>query len=100
MKLGKAEIIESVYDLMQANEELQDASKKQISDIIDALKWVLANNLGIGNEIRLSGLGTFKTVSKPERRARNPQTGESVTVPARKAVTFKPAMALREEINK
>lgn len=43
MKLGKAEIIESVYDLMQANEELQDASKKQISDIIDALKCVLGS---------------------------------------------------------
>lgn len=100
MKLGKAEIIERVYDLMQANEELQDASRKQISEIIDALKTVLANNLAKGNEIRLSELGTFKTVSKAERKARNPQTGEIITVAARKAVTFKPATSLREEINK
>ena len=45
------------------------------------------------------GMVTFEAVEKPERQGRNPQTGEAVTIPARKAVKFKAAKALKEAVN-
>lgn len=44
-----------------------------------------------GGEVRFFQLGTFRAVERKPRVARNPQTGERVDVPARKAVKFVPS---------
>lgn len=48
---------------------------------------------------RVHGLGTFKIIDKPERKGRNPRTGESITIPARREVKFKAASGLAAEVN-
>ena len=46
------------------------------------------------------GFGTFKIVDRAERKARNPRTGEEVTVPAKKTLVFKPSKAFISQLNK
>ena len=49
---------------------------------------------------KTGGFGKWTAKSKKERKGRNPQTGEDVTIAARKVVTFKEAPKLRSEINR
>jgi len=47
--------------------------------------------------IRIPGLGTFKVVTRKARKGRNPRSGQVIEIPARKALTFKPAKELVQE---
>lgn len=63
--------------------------KEQVfADILAELK--------INGQATVRGFGTFKIKPMNERQARNPRTGESVTVPAHNKLTFKPNKALKE----
>ena len=53
-----------------------------------------------GDKITLTGFGTFGTSKRAARNGRNPRTGETVKIPARKAVTFKVGSKLKDAVNK
>jgi integration host factor subunit beta len=55
--------------------------------------------LGKGEKIELRGFGNFKLKTRNPRKARNPRTGESVDVPAKKVLHFKPGKELRDMLN-
>ena len=71
------------------------AAARLIDELLDTVKAHLRN----GSKVSIAGFGTFEAQHKPERQGRNPQTGEAVTIPARKAVKFKAAKALKEAVN-
>ena len=52
-----------------------------------------------GEDIQLSGLGHFSVRKKQAREARNPKTGEKVTIGARRVVSFQTATSLRKLLN-
>jgi DNA-binding protein HU-beta len=57
----------------------------------DEVRWffdTIASSLEKGDEVRVHGFGTFKTAQRAARMGRNPRTGESVSVPARRVVRF------------
>ncbi len=47
----------------------------------------------------LVGFGTFSTVKRPERTAKNPRTGEKITIPAKTIAKFKPGSKLADAVN-
>ena len=47
----------------------------------------------------ISGFGGFSLKAKSDRKGRNPQTGETITIPNRRVVTFYPSMNLRQAVN-
>jgi len=49
--------------------------------------------------LKISGFGNFEVKNKAGRRGRNPQTGETITITARRVLTFKPSIVLRQAIN-
>ena len=59
------------------------------------LKQAIAN----GEHIEIRGFGTFKVKERKERMARNPRTGESVGVPAKKVPYFKASNELKARLN-
>jgi nucleoid DNA-binding protein len=61
--------------------------------LIGTVVDVIAESLGKDN-VQLSGLGTFKRVILQPREGRNPRTGESIQIPKRTVVRFKPAKGL------
>ena len=56
-------------------------------------------SLVAGEPVRVSGLGTFNVAARPARDGRNPQTGESIKIPASKAVRFHAGKTVKDALN-
>ena len=89
MSLTKIDIIESVYEKL-------GMSKKDSVRIVESLFDIVKDELSKGGDVMISGFGKWTVKAKRERRGRNPQTGEELTIGARRVVTFKPSNALRD----
>ena len=59
----------------------------------------MADALAKGSRIELRGFGSFTVSSHAPRKGRNPRTGESVPIPPRKVIHFKPGKALRTSVD-
>ena len=74
-------------------------TKADATRAIDATFATITEALKAGNKVPVAGFGTFAVSQRGERNGRNPQTGATVVIPARKAVTFKAGTALKESVN-
>ena len=74
-------------------------TKAEAGRALDATFEVIAEALEKGDKVPLVGFGTFGTSKRGARTARNPRTGETIKIPARKAVTFKAGTALKNRVN-
>lgn len=75
-------------------------SKKESADMVEAVFDIMKDTLESGEYLKISGFGSFIVKQKKDRRGRNPQTGESITIEARRILTFKPSGVLKGQINK
>ena len=91
MSLTKADIVERVYK--EAN-----FSKKEASDLVDLVFKVIKDTLSKGEKVKISGFGNFSIRDKATRMGRNPQTGESMEITARRVLTFKPSQVMKEDV--
>ncbi len=73
-------------------------SQARAAEVVDIVFAQMQEGLRGGMELRLSGFGAFKLNKRAARIARHPHTGETVSIAAGKAVRFKPASRLREEL--
>jgi len=92
MTMTKNDIIESVY------EEL-GIPRKDCGRIVESLFDLVKNDLSKGKDVMISGFGKWAVKAKKKRRGRNPQTGEALTIGARRVVTFKSSTVLRDAVN-
>lgn len=74
-------------------------SKKTVEAVTNALLNSIVEHLKKGEETALFGFGSFKVKQRQARVARNPQTGESVKVPARKSVSFRTSKKLKDSVS-
>ncbi len=94
MTLTKAELVQQVY------KSHPTLSKTQATESVEAFLRISKNTLINGSDLLLSGFGKFNVKDKNSRRGRNPQTGDELTLDARRVITFKPSGILRDKINK
>ncbi|MCL4846704.1 MAG: HU family DNA-binding protein [Acidobacteria bacterium] len=73
-------------------------TKTAAAAAVDSLFDSLTKALKKGDSITFVGFGTFKTVQRKARTARNPQTGASIKIPKRKVVRFTPGKALKTTV--
>ena len=73
----------------------QSAAGNAVDAVFEAVGEALAN----GEEVRIAGFGTFGTRNRPARTGRNPQTGESLSIPASTAPAFKPGKAPKDAVS-
>ena len=92
MSLTKIDIIESVYDQL-------GIPKKDCVNIVESVFEIIKEDLGKGTNVKISGFGKWMIKSKNKRKGRNPQTGETMTIDARRIVTFKPSAMLKDALN-
>lgn len=90
--LTKADIVERVYNKI-------GFSKKEASDLVELVFTTLKNSLNEGEKVKISGFGNFTVKEKKARPGRNPQTGDQITISARRVLTFKPSQILKDIIN-
>ena len=75
-------------------------SKMESFNMIEALFSIMKSTLESGENLKITGFGNFVLKQKQVRLGRNPQTGETITLEARRVLTFKPSNMLREAVNK
>jgi integration host factor subunit alpha len=74
-------------------------SKRETAAIVDKALELLKTTLAEGDSVMISAFGKFSVREKKAHEGRNPKTGETITLPARKVVTFKVSRVLKERIN-
>ncbi|MCX7977827.1 MAG: integration host factor subunit alpha [Bdellovibrionaceae bacterium] len=88
----KADIVEKVYQKI-------GFSKKEASELVELVFSSLKEVLQRGEKVKISGFGNFVVRGKNERIGRNPQTGERITISARRVLTFRPSQVLKAMLN-
>jgi DNA-binding protein HU-beta len=81
-------------ELIQAVTNATGSSKADAEKHLDAILAAIGNALRVGDKISLRGFGTFKTVLRQAREARNPKTGVTILVKETDVVRFKASKEL------
>lgn len=79
--------------------EEMSTSKKQALLFLKSFEKIVEKSIQNNDCITLQGFGTFQTWQQTERIGRNPKTGISVTIQARKSIKFKPGLNILNAIN-
>jgi integration host factor subunit alpha len=74
-------------------------SKKESAELVEVVFSLIKSTLESGEKLKIAGFGNFEVKQKADRRGRNPQTGETITIEARRILTFKPSAILKTAIN-
>ncbi len=89
--LTKSELAAMLFEQIGLN-------KREAKDFIDAFFDLITNQLVEGQDVKISGFGNFEVRTKVARPGRNPRTGETVTIPSRRVVTFRASGALKDKL--
>ena len=90
--MTKADIVEQIYEQVGFSKK---ESAELVEKVFDAIKATLAE----GEKVKISGFGNFVVRGKNSRKGRNPQTGQEILLEARKVLTFKPSLVLKNLLN-
>ena len=91
--MNKAELVSAVA-------ERAGMSKKDAEKVVTAVFASVEQSLVKNEKVQLVGFGTFEVKQRAERIGRNPQTKETITIPATKVPVFKAGKALKEAVQK
>ena len=85
-------------ELIAAVAESAGLSKKDAEKAVNGTLDAITEALKQGDKVSLVGFGTFEVRERPERKGRNPQTNEEITIAASKLPAFKAGKALKESV--
>ncbi|MEO0224434.1 MAG: HU family DNA-binding protein [candidate division WOR-3 bacterium] len=71
-------------------------TKKDAKAAVDAVFSAIKDALAKGQRVRLIGFGTFEVRKRNQRKGKNPKTGQTITIPARKVPAFKASSELKK----
>ena len=83
-------------ELIEAIATRSNTTKAQTTAMLNELLEVIQQTIASGNDVQLVGFGTFSVTERAGREGRNPATGVTMTIPAKKVVKFKPGKALSD----
>jgi len=87
-------------ELLQAlAKDNPDLRADEVEQVVDIFFDEIAKRLAEGGRVELRGFGAFSTRERNARSGRNPRTGETVEVPAKRVPYFKPGKEMRERLN-
>lgn len=86
-------------ELITAVAENSEMTKTDAAKAVDAVFNAITTSLQSGNEVRLTGFGTFAVSARKATTGRNPRTGESIAIAAYNQPKFKAGKGLRDAVN-
>jgi nucleoid DNA-binding protein len=85
--MNKAQLVAKIAE--------QTATKKQAADIVDSVLNSIRDSLRKREDVAISGFGTFRVKQTKARMGRNPKTGETIQIPAKKKIAFRASKDLK-----
>jgi DNA-binding protein HU-beta len=89
--LTKAELIDAIA-------EETEFSKRQVGELVDQVLDQIKGALAKGDRVQLIPFGSFVVRDRKKREGRNPKTGATLTIPARKVPAFSAGKGLRDAV--
>lgn len=89
--MNKAELISKISDDT-------DVGRAQVNAVLDSFVDTVTGTLREGGKVTLVGFGTFSVSKRIERNGRNPQTGQSIKIKAKRVAKFKAGKELSARI--
>lgn len=89
--MNKQAIVEAIHAKL-------GGTKVQAEEVMDIMIDSIVSTLKSGGEVSIAGLGIFSTKTRAARQARNPRTGETISVPSMKVPKFRAAKALKDSV--
>jgi len=80
-------------------QDFPDLTQREVESVVSAVFDSITDQLAHGGRVELRGFGAFSTRKRDARVGRNPRTGESVQVNAKRVPYFKPGKEMRERLN-
>jgi DNA-binding protein HU-beta len=90
--MNKKELVESMAGAA-------DISKAAAEKALNGMLMAVSEALSKGDKVTLVGFGTFSTLKRTERKAKNPRTGAMIKIPAKTVAKFKPGSKLADALN-
>ena len=90
--MNKSELVASVAEVAELTKK--DA-EKAVNDFFASVQKALVED----DKVQIIGFGTFEVRTRAARKGRNPQTGDTIEIPASKNPVFKAGKALKEAVN-
>ena len=87
----KADLVEKVAEL--------GITKKQAAEVVDCVLDSIKDALADGDKVSLIGFGTFSVKERAAREGRNPRTGNTIKIEAKKVPGFKAGKALKDAVS-
>lgn len=91
--MNKAELVAKIA-------EDAGITKTQANATLDSFTTAVAKSLKKGDSVTLVGFGTFSSTKRAARTGRNPQTGATIKIAAKKVAKFKAGADLAKTVNK
>jgi DNA-binding protein HU-beta len=89
--MNKADIISAVHEVL-------GSTKADAERVVDTVFNSIEGAMKDGDSVSVAGFGIFEAKLRAKREARNPRTGETVTVPAMRVPKFRAAKALKDSV--
>ena len=89
--MNKADLVEKIADQT-------GLTKKTSREAVDVIISAITDSLSREEKVTLVGFGTFQVMERKARKGRNPQTRETINIPAKNVPKFRPGKGLREAV--
>ena len=73
-------------------------SKKEVERILGKFTSVVIDKVKTGEKVAITGFGTFNLGKRAQRRGRDPQTGQIITIPEMKMPRFRAGKGFKEKV--
>lgn len=73
-------------------------NKREAKDMVESFFEIISHSVVTGEDVKITGFGNFQVRTKSSRPGRNPRTGESVAIDARRVVTFHASPKLKDQV--
>jgi DNA-binding protein HU-beta len=83
-------------DLIRSISDSTGLKNTEATRVVDAVFDTITTTLRRGEQVSISGFGTFVAKTKAAREGRNPATGQPIHIPSRTSAAFKPAAAMKD----
>ncbi len=85
-------------DLVKSVAGRTNMPERQVDTVVQATFDAIRDSLAEGEEVTITGFGSFRISERGAREGRNPQTGERITIPSRKSPSFRPGTQLKRAV--